>query len=86
MEKEYYEKARSLINEIDHLEDLLERTKSGSPSSGMEITVNTGYYDMGHALTVKMELKCDLAIEIWSMIREHIRGKLDKLKKEFEEL
>lgn len=86
MEKEYYEKARLLDNEIDNLKYLLKSTSNGSPSCGLEIIVNTGYSDMGRDLTCNMKTRDDLAIEIWRMVREHIQSKIDKLEKEFEEL
>lgn len=86
MEKEYYEKARLLNNEIDNLKYLLKSTSNGSPSCGLEIIVKTGYSDMGRDLTCNMKTRDDLAIEIWRMVREHIQSKIDKLEKEFEEL
>lgn len=84
MEKEYYEKARLLNNEIDNLKYLLKSTSNGSPSCGLEIIVKTGYSGMGHDLNMKT--RGDLSMEIWRMVREHIQSKIDKLEKEFEEL
>lgn len=86
MRIEYYNKAKELRSEIGYLNDLLDRTEDGSPSCGLEIIVKTGYSDMGRDITRSMQTRDDLATEIWRMVREHIKGKINNLETEFENL
>ena len=86
MRIEYYNKANKLRNEISYLNNLLDSTENGSPSHGLKIIVKTGYSDMGYDFTCEMETRGDLAMEIWCLVREHIKGKMNKLETEFEEL
>lgn len=86
MRIEYYNKANKIRNEISYLNELLDSTEDGSPSCGLVIVVKTGYSDMGHDITRSMQTRDDLATEIWCIVREHIKGKINKLETEFEEL
>ena len=86
MRIEYYNKANELRSKISYLNDLLDRTEGCSPSCGLEIIVKTGYSDMGHDITRSMQTRDDLATDIWYMVREHIKGKINKLETEFENL
>lgn len=86
MRIEHYNKANKLRNEISYLNNLLDSTENGSPSHGLNIIVKTGYSDMGHDITCEMETRDDLAMEIWRIVREHIKEKINILETEFEEL
>ena len=86
MDKELYEKAVTLQGEIKALEYELESTRDGSPNSGIEITVKTGYSDMGHDITRNMKLSGDMACDVWYLIRDVLKKRIHELEVEFEKL
>ncbi len=86
MKKQLYEKAVSIRCEIDDLQRQLDGCKQISPSSGLKISVKTGYSDMGKDIERHLSLRGDIALDVWCAARKVIEQRIQELEKEFEKL
>ena len=86
MEYSNYKIAEGLRHEIDALKENLKDLERGRFSSGLEITLGTGDYDMGREHKVNVRIRTKVSLEIGSAIKDVIRNRIAELEKEFNEL
>ena len=86
MNKEKFDKAKKIQDEIDVLQGILDKTSNAKPSYGLTLSAKTGYCDLGRDHTTEMYLKGDMAMKIWSMATASLQMRIDELQQEFDKI
>lgn len=84
MKKEEFSKISRIHGELRSLEELIDKMKGCSPSSGMEVECKTGYSDMGRDITRTIKIDGDIALKCFSAMREVLEKSLIKAQKQFD--
>ena len=86
MELSTFKIAEDIYYKKEALKEQLKSLNHGSWHLGVEITLKTGYADMGRDLTTTVKFEKDISVEICAAIKKIIDRHIDALDKEFKEL
>lgn len=86
MEKEKFERAKLITNEIEDLKSQLKSLEGSQWDKGVIIEVKTGYSDMGRDLHARANFDDVVGLAIGMSVRTIVENRIKKLEDEFNAL
>lgn len=86
MDKEKFERAKLITNEIEDLKSQLKSLEGSHWDKGVIIEVKTGYSDMGRDLHARANFDGVVGLAIGMDVRTIIENRINKLEDEFKSL
>lgn len=86
MDKEKFERAKLITDEIEDLKSQLKSLEGSHWDKGVIIEVKTGYSDMGRDLHARANFDDVVGLAIGMSVRTIIENRINKLEDEFKSL
>lgn len=86
MDKEKFERAKLIANEIEDLKSELKSLEGARWTQGVNLKVKTGYLDMGMDLHARANFDKEVGRRIGGAVRTIVENRIKELEEEFKSL